>query len=270
VTRVAWVEDLRLLTNQLASDHVEYQQLAERARDSKVSIDRVIGDLSERATRVKWSVSQIRQRLNSVGVNVSVADSTQCEQFLEQLSSKLLQVNISRTEDDPVSTAVEHVIDTLWHVTLCHAGQVDVTALNTCPTAFSEQCWNSVIAAQHLSGSMNDTRDVAMILREWFVVPLSHVYFTCWSAQVTTITDMLTAVSNLNQTVPSNIDISIGTGISGSRDRCAYDASARQLLRHEFDFDTFELRVTQLTANNSVPLVNVLSVDSTAFIALIR
>ncbi len=201
----------------------------------------------------------------------STLTADRCELYLEQLSIDLSAIDVTRVEDDPVTAAFEHVIDTLWQVTLCHSWQLnELEALITCSESFSESCWNAFIATVHLSRAMNDTRDAAEIFDTWFQVSSSHVYFSCWRAQWSSVFDMLTAVTNRNQSVPPNIDISIGTAISGSRDHCAYYASTRQLLRHEFDFDTFELRVTQVTANLSVPLYNVLSVDSSAFIALIR
>jgi hypothetical protein len=271
VARVAWIEELRLLTNQLAADHVEIIQIAALAHETNSSVDRVIDCLNERVTRVKWSAAQLAQRLSAAGMEISSStEVSECTLFIEQLSLALIQIDIASVEDDPVTAAVEHVIDTLWHVTLCHARQLDTTALITCSSAFSEQCWTSFIDTHHLSMLMNDTRDAAEILNAWFEVPQSHVYYSCWRAQLRSLFDMLTAVTSASPNIPPNIDISIGTAISGSRDQCAYYASTRHLVRHEFDFDTLELRVTQVTANISVPLYNVLSYDGATFIALIR
>lgn len=268
--RVKRIEELRLLTNQLAANHTEIQQLAERARDAKISSERVLDELNARVTRVKEGVGQIVRRLTDVGMDISSTTETdQCALFIAQLSHNLALIDVARVDEDPVTAALEHVIDALWQVTLCHSWLLDTTALITCSSSFSEPCWNAFIAAVHVSSSMNDTRDIAEIFDTWFQPPQSYLYYSCWHAQWRSVFDTLTAVT-LNAILPPNIDISIGTAISGSRDQCAYYASTRQLMRHEFDFDTFELRVTQVTANLSVPLYNVLSVDGTAFIALIR
>lgn len=265
MARVAWIEELRLLTNQIAADRAEILQIAERARDAKISAQRVLDELNERVTRVKSSAARVLQQLSGAGLDVA----SDCALFIDQLARALSEIDVASVESDPVTAAMEHVIDALWRATLCHAPLVDTTALSTCSESFSEPCWAAFIDSVQLSRMMNDTRDLAQIFDTWFAAPSNHVYYSCWRAQWRSMFDTVTAVTSANHTVPPNIDISVGTAISGSRDQCAYYA-VRKLLRHEFDFETLELRGTQVTANLSVPLYSVLSFDGSTFIALIR